>query len=481
MTEAYDYAYRLTMQRIEEQPPDRAKLGREVLAWITCLHEPFKSADLRKALGIQVGQSTFDEDDCPDVLDMISACAGLVTIDEESNIIRLVHYTTQEYLDRTRHRWFPEAETVITEACIAYLSMEEYGTAGLYSDLTEKLEYCNYLQKFPAHWDPLYCYAACNWGRHARMLAGVNRMAIDFFGLSWNLKCSALVILSSLADRPDDYNDISFRRPRSSQDSTSGIHLAAHFGLCDTLVALLRRGYDVNAPDRLGLTPLMLAAESGHLETVRLLLRHGAKTDSKSGYRYSTLHFAVHSGNIGIVQLVIADTATQNIMDAMLYGQPQIESRVWTRYSPLYIAVDRGYVDIIRLLIDHGVDVNLKGGYAHNRYRHKIPLAMAVDKQDREIIDVLLDAGADINCANNWGRTVLHSSAFDENISLLEHLLDKGADVNFQDLEGRTPLLTICSMFTHDASISVMLNAGADPNICDKEGQPLLHGACVGE
>jgi len=90
------------MQRIEEQSPDRAELGKEVLAWITCLRQPFKASDLRKALGIRVGQSAFDEDDCPDIIDMVSACAGLVTIDEESNIIRLVHYTTQEYLDRTQ-------------------------------------------------------------------------------------------------------------------------------------------------------------------------------------------------------------------------------------------------------------------------------------------------------------------------------------------------------------------------------------------
>jgi len=33
---------------------------------------------------------------------MISVCAGLVTVTKESNIIRLVHYTTQEYFERTK-------------------------------------------------------------------------------------------------------------------------------------------------------------------------------------------------------------------------------------------------------------------------------------------------------------------------------------------------------------------------------------------
>ena len=43
-----------------------------------------------------------DEENLPEIEDMVSVCAGLVTIDEESNIIRLVHYTTQEYFERTQ-------------------------------------------------------------------------------------------------------------------------------------------------------------------------------------------------------------------------------------------------------------------------------------------------------------------------------------------------------------------------------------------
>ena len=38
---------------------------------------------------------------------MVSVCAGLVTVDEESDIIRLVHYTTQEFFERTQNIWFP--------------------------------------------------------------------------------------------------------------------------------------------------------------------------------------------------------------------------------------------------------------------------------------------------------------------------------------------------------------------------------------
>ena len=45
-------------------------------------------------------------------IDLItSVCAGFVTVDEESDIIRLVHYTAQEYFDQTWATWFPNGQT----------------------------------------------------------------------------------------------------------------------------------------------------------------------------------------------------------------------------------------------------------------------------------------------------------------------------------------------------------------------------------
>jgi hypothetical protein len=59
---------------------------------------------------VEIGESQVDEDNLPQVEDMISVCAGLVTVDEECRIIRFIHYTTQEYFERTRNRWFPDAK-----------------------------------------------------------------------------------------------------------------------------------------------------------------------------------------------------------------------------------------------------------------------------------------------------------------------------------------------------------------------------------
>jgi hypothetical protein len=45
----------------------------------------------------------------------------MVTIDQESNIIRLVHYTTEEHFKRIRLQRFPNAQRDITETCLTYL------------------------------------------------------------------------------------------------------------------------------------------------------------------------------------------------------------------------------------------------------------------------------------------------------------------------------------------------------------------------
>ncbi|OCK74144.1 hypothetical protein K432DRAFT_430203, partial [Lepidopterella palustris CBS 459.81] len=119
---AYDYAYDAAMERIEGQLSDQRDLAKQVLSWITCAKRPLTTIELQHALAVEVGEVELDEDNFSPIEDMVSICAGLVTVDEESRIIRLVHYTTQEYFERTQERWFSSAEADITTICVTYLS-----------------------------------------------------------------------------------------------------------------------------------------------------------------------------------------------------------------------------------------------------------------------------------------------------------------------------------------------------------------------
>jgi hypothetical protein len=81
---------------------------------------------LQHALAIEVGDYELDEENLPQLEDMVPVCTGLVTIDEESGIVRLVHYTTQKYFERTQRQWFPNTETNITTICVTYLLFNDF-------------------------------------------------------------------------------------------------------------------------------------------------------------------------------------------------------------------------------------------------------------------------------------------------------------------------------------------------------------------
>ncbi|PVH67388.1 ankyrin [Cadophora sp. DSE1049] len=111
-SEAYDYAYKDAMERIAGKLSDE-ELAKQFLSWITCAKRPLTTSELEHALAVEPEESQLGKENLCRVEDMVSVCAGLVTVDEESNIIRLVHYPTQEYFKRTQKRRFPNAETDI--------------------------------------------------------------------------------------------------------------------------------------------------------------------------------------------------------------------------------------------------------------------------------------------------------------------------------------------------------------------------------
>ncbi|KAH7019659.1 hypothetical protein EDB80DRAFT_525112, partial [Ilyonectria destructans] len=118
---AYDVAYLDAMERIERQCLDHRVLAKDVLAWLTFAKRPLQVAELRTAVVVQETDSNLDEESLIDIEDMVSVCAGLVTVDERSQTVSLIHYTTQEYLERTQATWRPDADAAIATSCLTYL------------------------------------------------------------------------------------------------------------------------------------------------------------------------------------------------------------------------------------------------------------------------------------------------------------------------------------------------------------------------
>ena len=73
---------------------------------------------------MEIGESALDEEILPGIEDIVSVCAGLVTVGQESNIIRLFHYTTQEYFERNQITWFPNAHFVCNDVIVGDLTVK---------------------------------------------------------------------------------------------------------------------------------------------------------------------------------------------------------------------------------------------------------------------------------------------------------------------------------------------------------------------
>ena len=158
---------------------------------------------------------------------------------------------------------FPNAKTDIAKTCITYLSFDAF-EAG----------FCSTDEEFETrlHSNPLYDYAARNWGHHARATSAVEQLVVDFLENEVKVFSSSQAMMASKG-----YPNYSQHVPRQM----TGVHLAAYFGLTGVIMALLKNRHNPDVKDTYGQTPLGLAAGQGHEAVVKMLLEKGAELEPK--------------------------------------------------------------------------------------------------------------------------------------------------------------------------------------------------------
>ena len=427
------------MLRIEGQLLDKKDLAWQVLSWITCAKRPLATSELQHALAIELGESSLDEDNIPQIEDMVSVCAGLVTVDEESEIIRLVHYTTQEYFERTRETWFPNLETEITRICVTYLSFYTFESGICQDDgaFEERL------------WsNQLYDYASCNWGNHAREAFTSIPEVHNFLKRNAQVQASIQALL--VENEGEQYSQIYPRK-------MTGLHLAAYFGVEKTVQHLL--GINIpNEKDEAGRTPLSWAAQNGHEAVVKLLLVNNAEVNLKDTvYGQTPLTRAALIGHEAIVKLLLVNSAEIDSQD--IFGR-----------TPLSWAAEMGQKDVFKLFVDKGADIDLKD--AHIR----APLSYAAENGHEAILKLLLADNADVNLKDTWlSRTPLMWATANGHEAVVKLLLGNNAEVDVEDNSGRTAL-SHAAITGHEAIVKLLLAYNAKVNLKDNNGRtPLLH------
>jgi ankyrin repeat protein len=440
---ALDQAYSEAMNRIQGQETDFQQLATRVLSWITCAKRPLITFELQHALAVETGASELDPENIPDIEDVVSVCAGLVTVDKESSIIRLVHYTTQDYFERTHRTWFPNAHTDITMTCITYLSFDVFGTG-----------FCRTKSEFKNRLDSwfLYDYAARNWGHYAQAAWGTAEYWIVRF-----LKDKAKVSSSSQAMLASDIS-----HSQSVPQDMMGVHIAAIFGLRDTLVTLLKDSQEADIRDTDGRTPLSYAAEKGHTEVVELLLAIDVVDPDSNNHVRTPLSYAAENGHAEIAKLLLCKDGINVNSEAKKTGQ-----------TPLSYAAEKGHEEVVKLLLSQeGIDVN-----SNHVGSGRTPLMLAAKNEHEAVVELLLfRKEIQLDAKDKFGWTVLHLAVQNQNPKLVCLLLENGANVNIEtsDWDGWTALhLAVGKSFNE--MVILLLQNGASVDCQNRHGSTALH------
>ena len=442
---ALDEAYRDAMRRIEAQMPDDSALAKRALSWITYAERQLTIKEICHALAVEEGDEELQFDNVLDVDEIVSLCAGLVIVDSESEIIRLVHYTTQEYFERARENWNPSAQQEIASTCLTYLAFQNFSSrmCSSHSDLYDRLKQY-----------PLYYYAARYWGNHAR---GVQEQVAEVayrFLRSHTLLSPAAQLMSS-----------SYFHEFSDQPGyTTALHITARFGLVHLSAMWLTPSADnggtANLKDISGRTPLSIAADQGHEEVVKLLLaRNDVEVDSMDGDSCTPLSNAADQGHEEVVKLLLTrndveaglkDNAGRTPLSKAAYGgHEEVVKLLLTRddveadskdndsWTPLSYAAYKGHEEVVKLLLTRD---DVEAGSKDNA--GCTPLSKAADQGHKEVVKLLLtrdDVEADSKDNDSW--TPLSYAAHKGHEEVVKLLLTRDdVEAGSKDNAGCTPL-----------------------------------------
>ena len=395
------------MKRISGQIEEEVRLATQVLSWIVCAKRPLTSLELQHAIAVEPGESELDPENLTPLEDMVSVCAGLVTVDKRSDCIRLVHYTTQEYFQRTREDWFPNVETSLLQTCVTYLSFSTFESG--YCETRDELQQRRQL-------NPFYTYTACYWSYHAQMAPSSYEVLKPF------LCCEPKIKASLQAESTLNWMSW-FIGGSTLPNKITGLHLAAHYGNLELVDSLLADGWDFQKGDSYGKEPMAWAVRSGFTEVVlRFLAAYGVDAYVTDG-RGETLLSWTQQNELSPIVWAIEHESLETMRQ--LIATDRVDLNVvysTTIMKPLLPSLDRGQevlVDFYLFLERTRVDKEDQDGWT--------PLMLALDRRRELLANLLLESGrVDVLVENPYGWSPFMTAVDEGYYTAVKILLETG-------------------------------------------------------
>ncbi|KAH6903962.1 hypothetical protein BKA70DRAFT_1110126, partial [Coprinopsis sp. MPI-PUGE-AT-0042] len=114
--------YAKTWERILAQGPKQSNLAKLVLLWVTHAHGEMTVDLLRRAVATSPETYSFDTKRMVPEAILLSVCCGLVLVDKETRLVRLMHYTTWNAILPRILELFPIPHAPLAHICIIHLT-----------------------------------------------------------------------------------------------------------------------------------------------------------------------------------------------------------------------------------------------------------------------------------------------------------------------------------------------------------------------
>ncbi|KAK8879746.1 ankyrin repeat-containing domain protein [Apiospora arundinis] len=412
--------YNKSLDRIEGLTERDCARAQKVIVWIAYAQGPLTSEALQHALAFNAGTGTCYKSWLVSVGELVDLCAGLVVWNRETDIVELVHLTTQEFF-RTCHRpWIEIGRKEATKDCMRYLWRTYHLRA---KDIKQD------------HSHQLLDYCINHWGDHVAQNQDCHRdealLILRDVGLArhvcgfpmWRNQSSGLF---HLVLYKTGIKHLEFLSPCT--------FLWAYFGLNELFQDLLDSENFLRGADQYACyqSVLQLAALRGHVATTKALVAYGKRQFRRVEFFKQNLKpaflTALSVGNAPIAEVLLksgADASKEDLKEVLLKvisagslpGIKLLLDHGAFHENALVAAARSGSVTVMNLLLDRGIDEKC-GKY------DKSALWAAIDRGDREMVKLLLDKGPD----GERGHA-LEQAANLGSQEIVRLLLERGVDV----------------------------------------------------
>ena len=485
--------FKRALSRISKTSPGKVKIAKKVFQWVSAAKRPLYLEELHEAIAIEPCQPFFKAEKLvTDINQIVPFCRGLVTLDEEENVVQYAHHSVKQFLSSVSssapsddfQMQLSQADLKAGEVCVTYLNFNDFKRqvakfqipkapleprAILNASLStipgskvssswsklERLLYNRRESKFDtmAHLSHMadendatkfqklrvryafLAYASEYWLSHTVDFEESNTR-------TWSLWKHLLVTSNPLAQTPWTSDDWTWRTRPLAQYIVENNHCA--------LVRLIESSKPNDFAQAEKLHLLSRALSLGYVRLFELLLGSLLGSSSVSSYNLTPHLFrAAANGHSESVRSLLKAGACVTAV----YDDCKPEDA-----AALDEAICDGPDAMIRMLSEMRCGFRTQPS---DRYRGLLrPLHLAASFGHQSVIEVLLEYGSEIDARTQHGQhTALHLAARHGHEPALQALLAAGADFEAINKEGFTAL-HLAAQYGHESMAQLLLNIG---------------------